>query len=160
MLLSVLLVQVAVVSDLRAFDAVGDLVLLMALAAGSVGGQDRGAVVGFVAGLSYDLMLDTPFGLAALTCVLAGYAAGWATGRVDRTQWWFHVATSAVLSIVAVVFSVIAARVLGLAFALDDLVRTAVVVAAWNGALILPARRLWRWVYDEEVPGRYRVALP
>src|ERR687892_152987 len=113
-LLSALLLQVAVVSDLRAFEAVGNLILLMALAAGSVGGPDRGAAVGFAAGLGYDLLLDTPFGLEALTCVLAGFAAGWAAGRMEQGQWWFPVATAGVLSIVAVVFSVVVGRILGL----------------------------------------------
>ena len=159
-LLSALLLQVAVVADLEAFDAVGDVVLLMALAAGSVGGFDRGAMVGFAAGIAYDVMLDTPFGLEALTCVLAGYAAGWVTARLAQNQWWFHVGAAAALSLAAVVMSMLLARILGLEVAANDVVRSALVVAVWNAALILPARRLWRWVYAEEVPDRYRVAYP
>jgi rod shape-determining protein MreD len=155
-----LLLQVAVVSDLRAFDAVGDLILLMAIAAGSSGGPDRGATIGFAAGLSYDLLLRTPFGLSALTCVLAGYAAGWAVGAAREPQWWFHVVAAVGISIVAVVFSMVVARILGMAFAFNDVVRSAIVVAVWNGLLVLPARRLWRWAYGEVDSDRYRVLLP
>jgi rod shape-determining protein MreD len=158
-LVSVLLLQVSVVADLPLFEAVGDLVLLTAIAAGSIGGPDRGATVGFVAGVSYDLLLDTPFGLSALTCVAAGYAAGRVGGWMHQPPWWFHVAASVAISAVAVVFSVIVARVLGLAFSVDDVVRTALVVAMWSGVLILPARRVWRWVYDEDEPSRYRVVM-
>lgn len=159
-LLSVLLLQLAVMSDLPAFGAVGDLMLLMAIAAGSTGGPDRGATIGFVAGLIYDLQLGTPFGLSVLTCVVAGFLAGRAVGWLHEPQWWFHVIASAGISLVAVMLSVVTARVLGLAFALDDVVSMALVVAVWNGALILPARRVWRWVYGEEDPGRYRMVTP
>jgi rod shape-determining protein MreD len=158
-LLSVLLLQVAVVADLEAFGERGDLILLMAIAAGSVAGPDRGATIGFATGLSYDLLLDTPFGLSVLTCVVAGYAAGWVTSLIHQPQWWFHVAASAGISVVAVIFSLVVARVLGLAFVLGEVVNMALVIAVWNGALILPARRVWRWVYSEEDTGRYRVAM-
>jgi rod shape-determining protein MreD len=158
--IGVLLLQVAVVADLRTIDAVGDLVLLIAIAAGSVGGADRGATAGFVAGLSYDLLLDSPFGLQALTCVVAGYATGWMLASVRETQWWFHVGSTLGISAGAVLFSAVVARITGLAFALDDVVRSMLVVALWSGALILPARRLWRWVYGVELGDRYGVLLP
>lgn len=158
-LLSVLLLQVSVMADLPLAGAVADLMMLMALAAGSVGGADRGAAFGFAAGVTYDLLLDTPFGLSALTYVLAGYAAGLLAGRVLQPRWWFHVAMAAGLSVAAVLFSVVVARMLGSAYALDDVVRMVVVVALWNAALILPARRMWLWVLGESAPSRFRMAL-
>src|SRR5206468_526729 len=59
LVLVVLILQVGIVSNLEAFEAFGDIVLLVAIAAGSVGGPDRGATYGFCAGLAYDLLLDT-----------------------------------------------------------------------------------------------------
>ena len=56
--------------------AIGDLVLVVVVAAGITGGADRGATYGFVAGLLFDLLVDTPFGLTALTYALVGYGVG------------------------------------------------------------------------------------
>jgi rod shape-determining protein MreD len=156
---SVLMLQVGLVADLRAFGAIGNLMLLAAIAAGSVGGPDRGASFGFAVGLAYDLVLDTPFGLEALSCALAGYASGWAISWVIQPQWWFHIGSAAVVSVAAVIVGVVVARVLGSAYPLDDIVRMALVEAAWSAVLILPARRVLRWVLGEDDPGPYRVAL-
>ena len=158
-LLSALLLQVSVMSDLPAFNAVGDLMLLMAIAAGSVGGPDRGATYGFAAGLAFDLMVVTPFGLYALTFAVAGYLAGWGAAWLVQPRWWFHVATAAGVSIVGVVLSVVVSRVLGVSIKFDEIVQQALVVALWNAALIIPMRRIWFWVFGEEEPGRFRVAM-
>ena len=40
--------------------AIGDLMLVVVVAAGITGGADRGATYGFAAGLLYDLVVDTP----------------------------------------------------------------------------------------------------
>ena len=52
-------------------------VLAVVVAAGAVGGPDRGAVVGFVLGLLYDLNGTTPLGMVALAYGLGGMAAGY-----------------------------------------------------------------------------------
>ena len=44
----------------------GDIVLLVAIAAGLESDAEQGAIVGFFAGLTFDLLLDTPVGLSAL----------------------------------------------------------------------------------------------
>jgi len=155
---AVLVVQVGVVSDLEAFGAFGDLVLLIAIAAGSVGGPDRGALYGFSAGLAYDLLLDTPFGLSALVYALVGYAVGMAAAWVLQPRWWFHLLTAFVGSVVAVLLAVAVTRVLGSEYPADEIARIAGVVAAWNVALILPARRLLQWAIGDDRSERYRVA--
>lgn len=159
-LLTALLLQVAVMADLPVFDAVGDLMLVLVIGAGLVGGPDRGATIGFAAGLVYDLLLDTPFGLSALTYVVAGFAAGWVASPTVPLRWWVQVGASVVIAMAAVIFSVLVARVLGLAFALDDVVRMVLVEGIWAGLLILPARRLLQWMLGEQDPSRYRVAMP
>jgi rod shape-determining protein MreD len=63
-------------------------VLAVVVAAGAVGGPDRGAVVGFVLGLLYDLSSTTPLGLVALSYGLGGMVAGYAHSLVSEPQWW------------------------------------------------------------------------
>jgi rod shape-determining protein MreD len=158
-LFALLMLQVGLVSDLPVLEAVGDLMLLSAIAAGSVGGADRGATYGFVAGILYDLMLDTPFGLNALTYAVAGFAAGWVAGRVLQPRWWFHVGTTAAITLGAVLLTVFVANFVGEGFPADDIWRMCLVETVWNAVLILPARRLLAWVFGEEDPLFSRFAL-
>ena len=72
-------------SQLRIDGAAADLLLLMAIAAGMVGGPDDGAVVGFFAGLLLDLLVQAPLGLDALVYCLIGYLVGLAQGAVVRS---------------------------------------------------------------------------
>jgi rod shape-determining protein MreD len=155
---AVLVVQVGVVSDLEAFGAFGDLVLLLAIAAGSVGGADRGALYGFSAGLAYDLLLDTPFGLSALVYAVVGFGVGAVGAWVLQPRWWFHLVTAFVASVAAVVLAVAVTSLLGSAYPGDEVVRIAGVVAAWNVALMLPARRLAQWAVGDDRSERYRIA--
>jgi len=161
-LIAVLLVQVGVMTGLPAFGAVADLMLLVTLAAASVGGPDKGAAYGFAAGLLYDLVLDTPFGMSALVYALVGYAIGVFGAWALQPRWWFHEVTAIAGSIASVILTVAVARVLGLPYPFDDVVRIALVVATWNALLILPARRLLRWVIGDPdgAADRFRIALP
>jgi rod shape-determining protein MreD len=84
-LLSALVLQASVLSELRVADVSIDLLLALAIAAGLTGGPDRGAVVGFVAGLLTDLLVQTPFGLAALSYAATGYVAGLLNEAVVRS---------------------------------------------------------------------------
>jgi rod shape-determining protein MreD len=160
-LFTALVLQAAVMADLLAFGQFGDLLLAVAIAAGLVAGPDRGATLGFVTGLAYDLLVvDTPFGLSALVYAVVGYGVGVATGWVVQPRRWFAVAAAVVASIVAVVLTELIGRVLGRGLPVDEVVRVAAVEAAWSAALVLPARRALRWVtgYDPTEP--YRIALP
>ena len=53
-----------------------DIMILLAITAGFIAGPDRGAIVGFTAGLAYDVVLSTPLGLTALVYTLVGYVVG------------------------------------------------------------------------------------
>jgi rod shape-determining protein MreD len=161
-LLGVLMVQVGVMTDLPLFGAIGDLMLLVTLATASVAGPDRGATYGFAVGVLYDLLLDTPFGMSALVYAVVGYAVGVFASWALQPRWWFHVLTAVGGSWVAVVVMVVVARVLGLPYPLDDVVRIALVVSFWNGLLILPARRMMRWVVrdaEDDSIERYRMVM-
>jgi rod shape-determining protein MreD len=71
-----LVMQVAVFTHLRLLGAVPDLGLLLALAVAYRDGPEAGLLVGFTAGLAYDLFLQTPVGLSALAYALTAYVVG------------------------------------------------------------------------------------
>ncbi|HWW55136.1 MAG TPA: rod shape-determining protein MreD [Acidimicrobiales bacterium] len=74
--LATLIVHDAVLRGLRLDGVRPDFLLGLAVVAGLVGGPERGAVFGFVAGLVADLFLPTPLGLSALIFCLMGYTVG------------------------------------------------------------------------------------
>jgi rod shape-determining protein MreD len=63
-------------------------VLALVVAAGAGGGADRGAVAGFVLGIMYDALGNTPLGLMALAYGLAGMTAGYVQSVTPDPQWW------------------------------------------------------------------------
>jgi rod shape-determining protein MreD len=71
-----LVVQVAFLDQIVAWGAHPDVLVILPAAAGLLQGPQRGAIVGFVAGVAADLVVQLPFGLSPLTFVLAGFAAG------------------------------------------------------------------------------------
>ena len=83
-----LLVQETLVLDLRLGGVHPDIMLLLPIMAGIVGGPARGASMGFGAGLAADLFLPTPFGLSALVGCLIGFGVGVATLALDRSALW------------------------------------------------------------------------
>jgi rod shape-determining protein MreD len=84
----IVIVQVTVFPHLRLFGVVPDLGLLVAIAVGYQEGPEAGALVGFVAGLGYDLFLETPLGLSALAYALVGYGVGIIESSLLRSPRW------------------------------------------------------------------------
>jgi len=154
-----LVLQIGLVVDLRVWGAAGDLMLALVLAAALLDGPDRGATWGFAAGIAYDLVLDTPFGLSALTYAVVGYLVGAAGAAMVRPAGWWPVAIAAVGSAIAVVFYAVVGNLVGLANPLGGLWQVALVVAVWSGALVLPLRALLRRVLGRNEPDRLAVAF-
>jgi rod shape-determining protein MreD len=73
---TLVIVQVSVFPHLRLLGAVPDLGLLLALAVAFRDGPEAGLVTGFFAGVGFDLFLETPLGLSALSYGLTAYATG------------------------------------------------------------------------------------
>jgi rod shape-determining protein MreD len=86
-LLGALVLQVSLLGRLPVFGVTAELMLLVAIAAGLTGGPERGAIVGFAAGLLYDVTLHTPLGLSALVFALMGYAVGGRQHAVRPRGW-------------------------------------------------------------------------
>jgi rod shape-determining protein MreD len=84
----IVITQVAIFPHLRLFGVVPDLGLIVALAVGYQEGPEAGAIVGFVAGFGFDLFLETPLGLDALTYAIVGYAIGVLESGLFRSPRW------------------------------------------------------------------------
>ncbi len=108
-----LLLQVCLIGQFSIAGARPDLVLLVVLAAAFVFGPDDGAIVGFGAGLGFDVFLSTPFGLTAFVFTVVGYAAGRWTAGVIRSAWWLSSLAIASASAAAVLAQAMVGEVLG-----------------------------------------------
>jgi rod shape-determining protein MreD len=84
----IVILQVAVFPHLRLFGVVPDLGLLLALAVGYQEGPELGAIAGFLSGFGYDLFLETPLGLSALTYAVVGYTIGVLESGMLRSPRW------------------------------------------------------------------------
>lgn len=157
-LVSALILQASLLSDVRLGGASVDLLLVLAIAAGLTGGPDRGAVVGFLAGLGIDLLLQTPFGLSALSYSVAGYVAGVVHSAVVRSTWWIPVLIAVAASALGVATFVLAGELMGESLLeTPNLDRIAAVVVASAGVLVLPCCRVLRWIWHEDARSRAAV---
>jgi rod shape-determining protein MreD len=144
-LVAALTIQLGIAPSLGVFGVQGDLLLLVSITAGAAAGPDRGAAIGLAAGIAYDLMLQTPFGLSALTYAVVAYLVGGLQDSVLRAAWWIPVVTAAAASALGVILYGVFGSVLG-----DDLIglalaRVAVIVAALNAIVAPIAMRAMRW---------------
>ena len=141
-----LLVQETLVLDLRLGGVHPDIMLLLPIMAGIVGGPARGASMGFGAGLAADLFLPTPFGLSALVGCLIGFGVGVATLALDRSALWLAPVAALGASALYEGLYAVLGSVLGQPQMIHvDLVRIILVVSVTNAVLAIPARRVVAW---------------
>jgi len=149
----VLVVQHSLLDAVRLSGAHPDAVLLMAAAAGYVGGPERGATVGFFTGLAADLLLPTTFGLTALVGCLVAYAVGTATSGLVRDSRPLAVLALTAGTVAGLVGYAVLEAVLGLAGAISVDLAPALVVATPAAAILaLPVLWLVRWSVPPMVP--------
>lgn len=141
-----LLVQNTVVLELRIDGISPNIMYLLPIAAGLVGGPVEGAVVGFLGGLAADLLLPTPFGLTALVGTLVGFAVGAASGNVARQVRGLPSVVALVASVIAVMLYAVLGSVIGQSqFLHADLAVISLVVGVVNALLAGPAVWALRW---------------
>jgi rod shape-determining protein MreD len=75
-LVTALLLQSTVFSQVRLLGAKPELVYLVVIVLAILEGPTEGAVVGFAGGMFQDFFLNQPKGITALTLVLLGYTVG------------------------------------------------------------------------------------
>ena len=145
LLVLALALQLSVAARIDLFGAQGDLMLLVAIAAGLTTGPERGAMLGFATGIAYDLLLQTPFGLSALTYGIVAFLAGSLQDSVLRAAWWIPVSTAMAASGLGVILYGVFGTVVGEDLVGWSLLRVAAVVALLNAVMALPVVRAVRW---------------
>lgn len=154
-----LTVQLAIAARIEVFGVQGDLLLLIGVAAGLAAGPDRGASVAFAAGLAFDLLLQSPFGLTALTYAIVAYLAGSLQDSVLRAAWWIPVVTAAAASALGVILYGVFGTVLGEDLLGVSLLRIAAVVGVLNGVAAPLALRVVRWATGTSDSVRARAVM-
>jgi rod shape-determining protein MreD len=150
-----LLLHLTLLSRLHVAGVHPDAMLLVAIAAGLAGGPDRGATIGFAAGLLADLFLQSPFGLSALAYSLVGFAVGSLQTGILRSAWWIPVLTALAASIAGtVLYALIGAMVGQGQIVTPRLPVIAVIVGGMNAALAPAAMRLVTWALQPSVTDR------
>ncbi|MCD9623217.1 hypothetical protein [Rhabdothermincola salaria] len=158
LVITAVVLQRGVASQIRIADAVVDLLLVLAVAAGIAGGAERGATVGFFAGLAMDLMLPSPMGLGALSYLVAGAVAGLLRSGEVRSARWRTMVTAALGCAVGVVTFAIGGAILGRSDFLGWHLLGVVLIVSLGGALLGPlAVRLCHWADGDS--DRLRPAL-
>ncbi len=149
MLFSVAILQRGVFSQIHVAGVAFDVLLLMAIAAGMTIGPERGAIVGFFAGLTFDLFVETPLGLSALTYLVTAYLAARIQQAVIHAGWWVPMFIAAVASAIAEGLFMVTGAVLGQPVPSPHRVLAIVlVVSLFNAVAIRPACRFMRWAWN------------
>jgi rod shape-determining protein MreD len=147
----VLMVQSTIMLSLRVGGAHPDLLWLLPITAALLDGPETGAIVGFWAGLAFDLVLPTPFGLSALVGCLLGYATGSLTAAVDPRAAWLKPVAALTGSVAADMLFAVLGAVLGQQQMVQvDFLAVFAVVAVSSVVLVLPVNRLMRWALAGE----------
>jgi rod shape-determining protein MreD len=141
-----LVVHEALLRGLRLDGVRPDLMLGLTVVAGAVAGSERGAVMGFLAGLVVDLFLPTPLGLSALVYCVLGYLVG----TLEATTLSHGRASLPLVTLVASVAGVVLFALVGSVLGQPgmvrpDLLKIAAVVALVNSLVSLPTARAVRW---------------
>jgi len=104
LLLSSLLIQSVVLSRLPLPGATPDLLLLVVIALAISWGPVAGSIIGFAAGLSWDLIspADGPMGAWALLYILVGWVAGRMRRPGERAVWELLVVSAGLVAAVTV----------------------------------------------------------
>ena len=147
----VLMVQQTVMVALRVGGVHPDLVWLLPISAALLDGPETGAIVGFWAGLTFDLVLPTPFGLSALVGCLLGYVTGSLTAPVDPHAAWLKPVAALAGSVAADMLFAVLGAIFGQEQMVQiDFLSLFLVVGISSVVLILPVNRLMRWALAGE----------
>ena len=142
------IVQAPIVDRLQVGRAHPDLLLLLPVLAGLLGGPEDGAWIGFFSGLFADLALPTAFGLSALVFCLTGYVIGLIVQALIEGPRWLVPLTAAVGTALGELLYVGVAFITGQDAVLHDpraIVNIVVIASAGNALLSYPIAIAVRW---------------
>jgi rod shape-determining protein MreD len=147
----VLMVQQTVMVALRVGGVHPDLLWLLPITAALADGPETGGIVGFWAGLAFDLVLPTPFGLSALVGCVLGYAVGALTTAVDPRTTWLKPVAALTGSVAADMLFGVLGAILGQPQMVQiDFVALFFMISISSVVFVLPVSRLMRWALAGE----------
>lgn len=147
-LIVVLVFQVELFSDMRFFGIMPELLLGAAIAGGWAGGPDRGAIVGFSAGMLYDLYLPTPLALSALSYMLIGFAVGTiSAGIAESGEKPLRRAVSFVALPIGITLFIVLGELLGQDLYTDTFVKLIIIATLYTALLLGPVHLGMRWAF-------------
>jgi rod shape-determining protein MreD len=147
----VLMVQQTIMVALRIGGVHPDLLWLLPITAALADGPETGGIVGFWAGLVFDLVLPTPFGLSALVGCLLGYAVGALTTAVDPRTSWLKPVAALIGSVAADMLFAVLGAILGQPQMVQiDFVALFLMISVSSLVFVLPVSRLMRWALAGE----------
>lgn len=138
--------QLTVFVDVRVFGVAPELLALVAILGGYFGGSQTGPVVGFAAGLLWDVYLPTHLGVSAMIFAVTAYMIGTLEAGLfhdSRGQ----VGTVVVLATMAIVVSyAFLNEILGVRGLINvEMLRVAAVSGVMNGVLSFVAAPAMKW---------------
>jgi len=146
LLLTVLVLERFLFQHVRFDDVSVDAFLVLAVTVGIVAGPRRGAIIGFAAGFALDLTVVTPFGLGALSYLLAGVVAGSTERLVVHSARSLTMLVGFLAAFAGLLFFTVVGSILGASGLIDGhLPMVLLVVSASTAVLVLPCRRAVRW---------------
>jgi len=146
--------QTTVFNDMRPFNVMIPVMLLFAVAAGTLYGSEIGAIAGLIVGVMYDCVLSTPLGLASLVFGAAAYTAGLLPFFVREPTWWTRVITIGIVGAAGELAFPLAQSMVGLSGQFQPHVAGVfafvIVVGMVIAPLLLP---VCRWTLKESIVG-------
>jgi len=146
-----MIVQYVFLNQMMIFGSHPDLMLVLPVTAGIIGGAEVGAFMGFFAGIAADLVLPTPFGLSALVYVVIGYAVGsFVSSAFGHDFYNARVLGTTLGCLFGTLFYAIVAAFIGQpGILISQLVVTTAVVGLGGLILAIPVFRIWSWALSD-----------
>ena len=147
-------IQTTILSEMRPFGVMVQLMLLIGVTAGAIYGPEVGALSGLIIGLMYDCVLTTPLGLAALVLGGVGFGAGLLPFFVRGPSWWNRAIAIALFSAVGEILFPVAQGMTGIGgWVQPRMFVVALVVALINLFLAPVVMPLIRWTLKQSMIG-------
>jgi len=146
--------QTTVLNDMRPFNVMIPVMLLFAVASGSLYGSEIGAISGLIIGVMYDCVLTTPLGLASLVFGAAAYVAGLLPFFIREPTWWTRAITIGIVGAAGELVFPLAQSMVGLSGRFQPHVVVVMTFVAVIGMIVAPLLLpVCRWTLKESLVG-------
>ena len=146
--------QTTVFNDMRPFNVMIPVMLLFAVASGSLYGSEIGAISGLIIGVMYDCVLTTPLGLASLVFGAAAYVAGLLPFFIREPTWWTRAITIGIVGAAGELVFPLAQSWVGLSGRFQPHVVVVMTFVAVVGMIVAPLLLpVCRWTLKESLVG-------